>query len=265
MAERLHQRIYLDFLLPNRLNDYRRLIERAAELDYAFHTVGSYHAGRRDGMVEPKVLILRCDVDTDPARAEAKFDIVREAGGRASFFFRLSTLDVDLMRRVDASGSEASYHFEEVATAAKELGLGTRLEVEQRLPLIEERFCENLLSVRARTGLAIEVLAAHGDWINRRLRISNRRVLTPAVRRRLGIVVEAYDREATAGVTSRFIDASYPSLWSPESPAAALERGDPVVSVLTHPRQWGRNIKVNLIDDARRLGEELGHRARTLA
>lgn len=264
MADRVHHRIYLDFILPSRLDDYARVIERAAALKYAFHTVGSFHAAQRDGTLEPNVLILRCDVDTAPATAKAKFDIVEKAGGRASFFFRLSTLDVDLMRRMEASGSEASYHFEEIATVAKQLGLRTRLEVEQQLPFIEQRFCENLLSVRARTGLAIEVLASHGDWINRRLGIANRRVLTPAVRRRLGIVVEAYDREAVAGVTSRLVDASYPSLWSPESPSTALERGDPVVSVLTHPRQWGRNIKVHLIDDVRRFGEELQYRARTL-
>jgi hypothetical protein len=263
MAERLHQRLYLDFLLPSRLDDYRQLIERAATLGYGFHTVGSFHAARQAGTLEPRVLVLRCDVDTDPATAEAKFHIVEETGGRASFFFRLRTLDVDLMRRMEASGCEASYHFEEVATVAKELGLRTRLEVEHQLPLIEQRFCANVLSVRARTGLAIEVLAAHGDWINRRLGITNRRVLTPDVRRRLGIVVEAYDRDARAGITSRFADASYPGLWAPQPPSAALERGDPAVYVLTHPRQWGRNVKVNLVDDVRRLREELQHRLGT--
>jgi hypothetical protein len=260
MLERLRDRLYHDFLMPSRLDEYRLLIGRAAELGYSFHGVGSFQRAKLAGRLEPKVLVLRCDVDTDVATAADKFEILRRAGARASFFFRLATLDLALMRRMHDCGFEASYHIEEVATVAKELRLKTRAGIEARLPVIEQRFRDNVLRLRAETGLPIVVLAAHSDWLNRRLHISNRRVLTPAIREELGIEVEAYDAAARKGITSLFADADYPQLWRPGPPLAALERGDPVVYVLTHPRPWGRSIRANLRVDAQRAREELEFR-----
>jgi hypothetical protein len=260
MLERLRHRLYHDFVMPSRLDEYARVIDRARELGYGFHSVGSFHDAKRAGRLEPKALLLRCDVDTDVATAAEMFEILRAAGARASFFFRLSTLDVALMRRMHECGFEASYHFEEVSTVAKELRLRTRAEVEARLADIEQRFCANVQELRAETGLPIVVLAAHGDWVNRRLEISNRRVLTQAVREELGIELEAYDPAVAKATTSRFVDADYPELWRPGPPLAALERGDPVVQVLTHPRPWTRNIRVNLRADAQRAREEADFR-----
>lgn len=260
MGERLRDRLYLDFLLPDRLHEYDDLIERAAGLGYQFHTVGSFHAAKLGGTLEPRVLVLRCDVDTDPETARAKFEILKRHGARASFFFRLGTLDVELMRTMHAHGLEASYHFEEVAAVAKEMRLKTRAEVESKLPYIEGRFRENLTRLREETGLPMVSLAAHGDWINRRLPISNRRVLTPEVRRDLGIEVETYDAVARVDITSRFSDAGFPELWKPGTPLPAIERGDPTVYVLTHPRAWRRNAGANLRDDLRRVREEAAFR-----
>ena len=41
---------------------------------------------------------------------------------------------------------------------------------------------------------------------------------------------------------------------------AAIKAGDPVVSVLVHPRHWRTDPVGNLLDDARRLADELRYR-----
>ncbi len=69
--------------------------------------------------------MLRHDVDTDPGTAAAMWDIERELGVESSYFFRLSTLAPALMADIAAGGSEASYHYEEVATVAKRRRLRT--------------------------------------------------------------------------------------------------------------------------------------------
>jgi hypothetical protein len=237
-----------DLLLPDRLGEYRALLEHALAQGYAAHTLRSFRdlldAGRR----EERVLVLRRDVDTDPATARAMSEVDHDVGVRATSFFRLRTVDVALMRDLEAAGSEAGYHFEEVATVARELRLRDRAEAERRLPLARERFRRNLLALRERTGLALDAVASHGDVLNRRLGIDNRALLTPGLRAELGIRTEAYDREVyvRAAPRSRFIDAPPPVRWRPGDPHAAIDRGEPVVYLLTHPRQWRRNVRATM-------------------
>lgn len=67
----------------------------------------------------------RHDIDTDVGGARAFFEIEKALGIRASYYFRLSTIDRDLMREINSYGSEVGYHYEELATHAKRYGLNT--------------------------------------------------------------------------------------------------------------------------------------------
>jgi len=260
VSAEVFERLYSDFLLPSRLPEYRALIERAAAQGYAFRSTGEYFD--TGPSVAARTLVLRHDVDTDPATAEAQFEIERELGASASYFFRLSTADPAVMRRIAQGGGEVGYHFEEVATVAKEERLRSKAAVKARLPAIQERFCANLASLRERTGLPLEAAAGHGDMVNRHLGYANRKLLNGRVRHRCGVRYEAYDDDAVAGVVSRFIDHSHPVGWRPSSPFEAIERGDSVVYVLTHPRHWRRNVRANLADDLGRLRDGLRYHGR---
>jgi hypothetical protein len=263
MPNALWERFYSDFLLPDRLDEYRQLLVRATELEYRTMSIGEYRrAAAAGGPNGTKVLILRHDVDTDLPTAKLQFDIERSLEVSASYFFRLSTVDVEFMRRVEAHGGDAGYHYEELSTVAREQGLRTRGEVELHLPAIRGRFRENLRALRATTGLPLRAVAAHGDMANRHLGMRNQELLDDALRSELEIEVTADARAATPGLVSRFSDATYPTFWKPHDPLIALERGDAVVYTLTHPRQWRSNVRENLRDDLGRLVEGYRYRCR---
>ncbi|MCX8089044.1 MAG: hypothetical protein ACK40N_08610 [Meiothermus ruber] len=254
-------RFYSDFLLPSRVQEFRSLLEQALARGYQVHSIASIWEKIKAGQLQDgPYLVLRLDIDTDLRTTRALWRVICEVNVRGSFYFRLSTLDVNLMREIHASGSEASYHYEEVATYAKRHRLKSRAEVEAHMPAIRALFAENYRRIKALTGLPLHTVASHGDWINRRLGVINHELLEPSLREELGIELEAYDPALHQHYTRRYSDGAYPNLWLDGDPLEAIQKGLPFVEVLMHPRHWEANIAVNLQDNLLRLGEELAYR-----
>lgn len=254
----VRDRVYSDFLMGSRLDAYQRWLEEALEAGYHVRTVGAAWQLIERGELDPaqRHLVLRHDVDTDPGTAGAMWQIERRLGIGSSYFFRLSTLAPGLMAEIDAAGSEASYHYEELATVAKRRRLHSRSEALRYLPEARDRFAENLTKLRALTGLPMRVVASHGDFVNGRLGMSNWVILDdPGFRREVGIDLETYDKAFLGHLPSRHTDLAYPRYWAPTDPSAAVQAGKPVISVLVHPRHWRTNWRVNARDDLWRLTE----------
>jgi acetyltransferase-like isoleucine patch superfamily enzyme len=169
----------------------------------------------------------------------------------SSYFFRLSTVDVGLMREIAEAGSHASYHYEELATLAKRRHIRDPREAIARLPEARLEFGRNLERLRLATGLPMRIVASHGDFTNRKLGISNTEVLADeGFRREVGVDLEVYDDSFMRHVTSRNADGLPPSYWNPEDPMAVIGRREPVVYLLVHPRNWRAdrwlNVRANL-------------------
>ncbi|WP_051195815.1 hypothetical protein [Meiothermus rufus] len=260
-------RLYSDFLLPNRTREFRRLLEVALAQGYQVHSIASIWAQiKAQRMDSTPRLVLRLDIDTDLRTTRALWQIMRELNVPGTFYFRLSTLDVGLMRSIHESGSEASYHYEEIATFAKRHFLKSRAEVEAHLPAIRRLFAQNYQRIEALTGLPLHTVASHGDWLNRRLGIPNLELLKDqSLREALGIELEAYDHALQQHYTQRYSDGAYPNLWLPGNPLTAVQNRQSVIEVLIHPRHWAANIPVNLQDDLSRLGEEALYRVTQVA
>jgi hypothetical protein len=161
-----------------------------------------------------------------------------------------------LAQKIAAHGSEVGYHFEEIASVAKRLGLGSKPQIDAHLDLIRNEFRNNFLGFRARAGVTLRTVASHGDFINRRIGVPNQYLLTDALLDELGIV-DGYDRRIHAGLTARFSDWPPPDWWRPADPLHALQDRPATVSILVHPRQWICNPALNLRLDAMRLVEEI--------
>lgn len=261
----IEKRFYHDYLLPPQFDRYERILSAAKEHGYSFETVSSFDrviaernqahgetvspAASPAGADGKKYLILRRDVDT-PAFSVCRslLELERKYGARCSYFFRLSTLDRDLAREVEDAGGEASYHYEEIASWALRRHLRTREAALAELPEIRALFLKNLENFRRVTGLPCTAVASHGDFVNRRLKLANTEILQdPELRRRAGILREAYDGEQARYVTCRIADQGNSRFM--EESLAAIDRGEAVIYLLTHPRQWKAAPLVNTRDN----------------
>lgn len=254
-------RLQADFLSGSRLDEYRELLQSATVAGYQIAPVRAL--AHTNTPSPARLCVLRHDVDTDPETACMMWRIELDLGITSSYFFRLSTVDPRLMREIAAHGGEVGYHYEEFATLAKSYGLHTAEQVMRHLPEARALFRANLEGLRSSTGLPLRSAASHGDFINRRLGITNKPILSdPVFRETVGIDLEAYDESLRDQLAGSFRDLQYPARWLPLSPALAIESGDTPIHILVHPRQWRANPKVNGKDDTRRLWEGVAYRAR---
>ncbi len=260
-------RVYQDFLMGDRLGAYADLLKRIRDAGYAFWTMPEFaEVVSRGATPGPRVCVLRVDVDSDPVGAAKMFARERDVGARATYYFRLKTLVPDLAREIATNGSEAGYHFEEIATVAKRLGLTTRPEIDAHLDLIRIEFRRNIAFFTRQCGFAPRTVSAHGDFANRRLGVSNSYLLTNALMDELGIVSDVHDARVYAALATRFLDQPAPVWWQPGDPVQLLKTDRPAtILVLVHPRQWACNPAANLGADLERIREEFAYRWRSCA
>ena len=250
----IKQRIYNDFFRPSKENDYERILQCARNNGYEFHTMLSFEDVVLGGRIEGKrYLILRRDIDT------ADFKILRKMlalekiyGARATYYFRWNTMNVQLMREIEAAGGEASYHYEEVASYCFRYRIKTHEKMLEHLEYIRNLFIRQYKKFKKKSGLPCLTVASHGDFVNSIVGAPSLIVMDDRVRRECGIIREAYDKQRMELLTCRIADQVEMEHFAEEA-IAAIERGEPLLELLTHPRQWNSPIWVNLKEEIGRL------------
>lgn len=263
---KIWERVYADYLAGNRLDEYRRLIE--ASLDLGFHhcTIADLNAAiaKSSFTADDNVFVHRHDIVTDTTGARGFFEIEKGLGVRSTFYFRLSTLDILLMREIHAYGSEVGYHYEELATRAKRRGIDTGASALADLASIRADFERNFRALQDALGFKIRSVASHGDFINRRLSVQNTPILQDAdLRKRLGLECESYDPALMAFFNAYLAD---------DLPMRPYKRGSPFeaiqskrhVCLLTHPRHWRTNPLDNTRYNLWRIKEEIEWQIKSL-
>lgn len=244
-------RLYSDYVMPSRMAEFERFIKTAQDLGYAQVSVRQFvDSLRQPHCPNRKVLIHRHDIDSDLRTTRKLFQLEKKYNIKSSYYFRLSTLDFELMREIEDYGSEASYHYEELATYAKRHKIKDAAAVRERIPEIRDEFVANFRRIETRFGKKMTTVAAHGDFANRKLKLRNTEILTdPKLRAACGIVCETYDAALLENTDLYIGDRPYPEYYYPISPAAAIGKYNKIY-LLTHPRQcetnWKENTKENL-------------------
>lgn len=247
----LFNRIYADYLMPSRIGEYERLLISAREYGYTQMSVRSFYRGTW----AKRVLVHRHDIDSDLRTARKMFALECRHQVHASYYFRLSTIDIDFMRDIESAGSEASYHYEEIADFAKRRRVRDAIEVRRHFPGLRDEFATNVARISAALGRSLATVASHGDFANRKLNIVNHELLADAgLRKRCGIECETYDEALLKQFDVYISDRKYPIYYKPMSPFDALGRYDRIC-LLTHPVQWETNWIDNTRCNFRRLSE----------
>lgn len=255
----IYNRIYSDFLLPSRMDEYRYLLETALKKEYKHVTIPHYFSLLKENKIQGdvKYFIHRHDIDTDPATARAFFEIEKSLNVKTSYYFRLDTFDVDLFKEISELGFEAGYHYEELSDVCKLKRVKEKSEVISMYPEIRERFRHNVLSLEEKTGCKIKSIAAHGDFVNRKLNMPNYSFITDELLMELKIELECYHPDLIHSFQFIGSDTHYPQFYKPASPFEAIKNEVPVIYFLSHPRHWRCNRMINLSDNIRRLKEGL--------
>lgn len=261
------RRLYADYLLPDRAGEYAALLRAFAEHGYSTATIEQANRRIANGESLPdRLLVLRHDLDSDPAYSDEWMRIEKSVGFTGSYYFRLRTADREVMRRIADDGAEVGYHFEEVASYAKAAGLTTEAEIRAHFPQIRARFLDNLTRLRAYTGLLIATAASHGDFLNRRLGVTNEILLQDAdFRRQAGISLEAYDSGYLDKIAARVSDHPQPKPWlfrTGRTFEEMIAAGEGPIEILTHPRHWRTSRYDNFREDSLRLASDLLWRSR---
>lgn len=232
-----------NFSPPHRIALYHTILREARSTGYQFLTLAELAAAQEPPSAP--FIILRHDIDTDPraaldfAAAEAKEDI------RATYFFRLTTWNKDIIDLLHAQGHEVGYHFEELASYAKKKHIRSKAEVIAAFPDIRRIFAQNLAQLRGLHSFEINSCASHGDFANLVVDCGNYKFLRDAeLRHELGIAYEAYDHELVNAYQNHVSDWNSPQGFNPAHPLSYI-RARKSFLFLTHPRWWRVNPLAN--------------------
>lgn len=256
--KKLLDRIYSDYAMPSKLAQHESVIVAAADAGYPQLSVRDFllHLSR-GALATDRALVHRHDIDTDLRTARKLFEIEKRHQVRSSFYFRLSTLDFQLMHEIEEYGSEASYHYEELATFAKRNRIKSPAQLLGRLSEIKEEFIHNFKTIEKTLGRKMSTVASHGDFANRRLKLHNTLILgDDHVRATCGITCEAYDVALMSNTDIYISDRPYPQDFYPISPRQALHQHARIY-LLTHPRQFETNWTENTKENFSRLYQSM--------
>lgn len=206
---------------------------------------------------DKKYLLLRRDIDTaDFGILYKMLELEKKYGARATYYFRWNTISVPLMRAISEAGGEASYHYEEIATYCYKKRIRTKEEMLNHIDEIRDLFIHQYQMFKEKTGQSCFTVASHGDFMNTKLGVPNKVLMDDRVRTTCGIVREAYDKSHMDLLTCRIADQVEMEKFTAKA-IAAIERGEPVLELLTHPRQWNSPVWVNLKEELNRVCKEV--------
>lgn len=250
----IKKRLYADFFRPSKEDDYEMIIKTAKDKGYEFHTVLSFEDILKSGIdKKKKYLILRRDIDTADYKIVRMFlEIEKKYGARSTSYFRWNTYNVSLMNEIEQSGGESSYHYEEIASFCYRHRIRKKEIAIERMEEIRDLFIDNIKKFRKVTGMKCQTVASHGDYVNTKFQFQNKELMDERVRQATGIIREAYDLEHISALTLRIADQVEGDNTTTKV-IEALERGEHVLEVLTHPRQWNSPIWVNFKEEIVRV------------
>lgn len=250
---RILNRIYNDYFMKDRILEYEKLLLLFKKNGYTFLC----HKDYKKINDFSKTIFIRHDIDSDVKIARKMFEVEKKLEIKSTYYFRLNTIDDRLVKDIINYGSEFGYHYEEIANYAKKYHIKDEKIIKNHYSKIRDEFLVNLKKLEERFKYKILTIAAHGDFVNRKLKVSNLDFINKDIRDKSGIVLEAYDNKLNKYIDFRIKDGCYPNFWDKGNPKEAIEKEYRNVLILIHTRWWNKSPLIRIKDDIKRVIEEV--------
>lgn len=225
----------------NRLQYYEEILRYAHEHGYEVISLEKFFAldDRRCG----KHLILRHDVDWNGVSTKKMYETEKKWNVDATYYFRFTTIDNELINSMKADGFDVGLHFETIADHIKENKITDAAEID--LEEMRLRFVEDVRRFEQIVGFKINSCCSHGDRANVDLGISNNVITEDCDMSRFGLLFEAYDQamyknDIDCHVMDCAVTAHYGYAYA-DTPIKAMQEGRQNILFLSHPNHWWLN------------------------
>lgn len=250
--KKIINRIYNDYFMKNRFKEYEKLITDLIDSKYKFMRICDCNLLNNN-----KSVFLRHDIDSDVKIAKRMFEIEKKYNIKATYYFRKTTFDLNFINEIVNYGSEVGYHYEELATYCKKNRINDSKMVFKHISEIKSDLINNLKNFEVETNIKLRSIAAHGDFINRKIGLGNTILFDEELRNKFPNIIEAYDDEVEAKLDARISDCCYSQFWKPISPDIAIKEGKKNILILVHTRWWSRNPLERFKNDINRIIESI--------
>ena len=236
-------KLFIRYLQNNRINEYDAILQKAKNSNYNIVSLRDYIEEKYDK--NKKLLILRHDVDHLSNGSKMMFEVEKKHGVTSSFYFRNSTFEPQLMKEIEAYGSESSLHFEPIADFVK-----ANPQIQNKEDLFTTDFQERCLKIlkanlerfRLLCDIPCTTIASHGERENSIVATPNNFLTEDtSTYEYLNIKIEAYNKEMIEKVTCYISDVPIEinsGYRYGTHPFEAIENSEEFIMFLTHPNHW---------------------------
>ena len=233
--------IFRTILCNNRLSTYEKYIRYAIEKGYKVCSMIEFYKEHNAGMH----FVLRHDVDYQCDATRKMYLLEKRLGVHSTYYFRNSTIDLDLMNQMIDSGFEVGFHYETLSDYATDKNLDniTKEDIERCRAVLKAE----IQNFNSKIKKPISSIAGHGSPKNIEIGESNNVIIESQNYEEFGIEFEAYDKELYANyVKTHIMDANirrnYGFSYS-ETPMDAIDRKEKNIVFLAHPNHWYYDFK----------------------
>ena len=235
------QFVFRTILRNNRLRAYEHYIKYAIANGYNVCSMIEFYRERDKSMH----FVLRHDVDYRCSATKKMYLLEKRLGVHSTYYFRNSTIDVELMNQMIDSGFDVGYHYETLSDYA--IANNKKHITKEDLERCRAQLKREIKDFNSRIKKPITSIVGHGSPKNIEVGESNNVIIENQKYSDFGIFFEGYDKElyencVDTHIMDNNIRRNYGFSYS-ETPMDAVDEKKKNIVFLAHPNHWFFDFK----------------------